>query len=312
MVEGSQVDWAGHANDPIYMITDFLAFDDAFKVALDFAMEDGQTLVISFPDHDTGGMAIGHDYAAYGYTETPVEYVIGPLQGMKITAYGVASKIDDLGGATVANIRSAIAEWWGLDITEDDAQAILDYQAATGVYLDYAISVVISQRYTIFGWTTHGHTGTDVPIWAYGPGKPVGTLDNTQVARRTAAALGVQLGATQAVLFHDLANYYPDAFLDTTDPENPVVVAGSCRLPVSKDTMTVEGTDTTYQLPGLTVHAPATDKVYVSLIAIAMIDAFESGGKAFGKPQRFLVENRVRELAIENGIDPEFALSLLD
>ena len=35
MVEGGAVDWAGHANDPIYMITDFLAFDAAVKKALE-------------------------------------------------------------------------------------------------------------------------------------------------------------------------------------------------------------------------------------------------------------------------------------
>lgn len=37
MVEGSKVDWAAHANDPIGIISDVLAFDDAVKVAMDFA-----------------------------------------------------------------------------------------------------------------------------------------------------------------------------------------------------------------------------------------------------------------------------------
>ena len=31
MVEGSKVDWAAHANDPIGIISDVLAFDDAVK-----------------------------------------------------------------------------------------------------------------------------------------------------------------------------------------------------------------------------------------------------------------------------------------
>jgi alkaline phosphatase len=69
MVEGSQVDWAGHNNDPIYMVTDFLAFDDAVKAACDFAEEDGRTLVLAYPDHNTGGMKIGHYFTAVGYTE---------------------------------------------------------------------------------------------------------------------------------------------------------------------------------------------------------------------------------------------------
>lgn len=36
-VEGSKVDWAAHANDPIGIISDVLAFDDAVQEALDFA-----------------------------------------------------------------------------------------------------------------------------------------------------------------------------------------------------------------------------------------------------------------------------------
>ncbi|MFA6767920.1 MAG: alkaline phosphatase, partial [Parabacteroides sp.] len=36
MVEGSKVDWAAHANDPVGMATDMLAYDRACGVALDF------------------------------------------------------------------------------------------------------------------------------------------------------------------------------------------------------------------------------------------------------------------------------------
>jgi alkaline phosphatase len=56
MVEGSQVDWAGHANDAAYMLGDFLAFDKAVGEALDFAKKDGDTLVLAFPDHNTGAL----------------------------------------------------------------------------------------------------------------------------------------------------------------------------------------------------------------------------------------------------------------
>jgi alkaline phosphatase len=311
MVEGSQIDWAGHANDPIYMITDHLAFDDAFKAALDFAQQDGETLILAFPDHDTGGLTIGHNSADQAYTETTVEYVVGPLEGMQITAYGVSIKVDELGGATIANLRSAISEWWGLDITDDDAQAILDYMDSAGVYLDYAIAHVISERYTAFGWTTHGHTGTDVPIWAYGHGKPQGTLDNTELPKRAAGLFGFSLHSMRQLLFQDLSRYYPDFTLDTTDPENPVVKAGDCEMPVSKDYMMVGDAKAAFPMPGLTVHAPATDKVYVSLVAIAMMDGF-NGGKAFAGSRDGFVENRLRELAVENGVDPDFAVSLLD
>ncbi|MBN2419316.1 MAG: alkaline phosphatase, partial [Deltaproteobacteria bacterium] len=54
MVEGSQVDYAGHDNDPVYMVTEFLAFDEAVGVAIEYAQKNDDTLVVIFPDHDTG------------------------------------------------------------------------------------------------------------------------------------------------------------------------------------------------------------------------------------------------------------------
>ncbi|HOE62729.1 MAG TPA: alkaline phosphatase [Candidatus Sumerlaeota bacterium] len=58
MVEGSQIDWGAHENNPDYMIRQTLLFDMAIKAALDFAAKDGETLVIVTADHETGGLAI--------------------------------------------------------------------------------------------------------------------------------------------------------------------------------------------------------------------------------------------------------------
>jgi alkaline phosphatase len=58
MVEGSQIDWGGHANNLDYVLSEFRDFDEAIKEALDFARRDGETLVIVTADHETGGLAI--------------------------------------------------------------------------------------------------------------------------------------------------------------------------------------------------------------------------------------------------------------
>lgn len=63
MIEGSQIDWAGHAKNTSYTVEDMLDFDKAIGEALAFAAADGQTLVIVTADHETGGMAItGGDF----------------------------------------------------------------------------------------------------------------------------------------------------------------------------------------------------------------------------------------------------------
>ena len=58
MVEGSQIDWAGHDNNYKQMIKEMLDFDQTVGKALDFAKKDGNTLVIITADHETGGMTI--------------------------------------------------------------------------------------------------------------------------------------------------------------------------------------------------------------------------------------------------------------
>ena len=58
MVEGSQIDWGGHANNTDYIINEMIDFDNTIGAVLDFAEKDGETLVIITADHETGGFAI--------------------------------------------------------------------------------------------------------------------------------------------------------------------------------------------------------------------------------------------------------------
>lgn len=58
MIEGSQIDWGGHAGDTDYIIGEMLDFDKAIGKVLDFAKRDGNTLVIVTADHETGGFTI--------------------------------------------------------------------------------------------------------------------------------------------------------------------------------------------------------------------------------------------------------------
>ena len=58
MIEGSQIDWGGHANNTIYIVNETLDFDRSIGKALEFAAKDRETLIIVTADHETGGMAI--------------------------------------------------------------------------------------------------------------------------------------------------------------------------------------------------------------------------------------------------------------
>jgi alkaline phosphatase len=58
MVEGSQIDWGGHANDESYVVEETLDFDKAVGEAIEFARQNGETLVVVTADHETGGMIV--------------------------------------------------------------------------------------------------------------------------------------------------------------------------------------------------------------------------------------------------------------
>ncbi len=58
MIEGSQIDWGGHANNSDYITSEVIDFDAAITQVLEFAKKDGNTLVIVTADHETGGYAI--------------------------------------------------------------------------------------------------------------------------------------------------------------------------------------------------------------------------------------------------------------
>jgi len=88
MIEGSQIDWMGHANEGLLLISELQDFDKAIAAVLDFAKKDGNTLVIVTGDHEAGGMAINEDskmnsikpkFTTNGHTGTLVPvYAFGP------------------------------------------------------------------------------------------------------------------------------------------------------------------------------------------------------------------------------------------
>jgi alkaline phosphatase len=58
MVEGSQIDWAGHANDRNWLRAEMTDFDATVREAMLFAARNRETLVLVTGDHECGGLAL--------------------------------------------------------------------------------------------------------------------------------------------------------------------------------------------------------------------------------------------------------------
>lgn len=64
MIEGSQIDWGGHANDFDYVVNEATDFDNSVETVQRFLKDSGldrDTLVLVTADHETGGLTLNVD-----------------------------------------------------------------------------------------------------------------------------------------------------------------------------------------------------------------------------------------------------------
>jgi alkaline phosphatase len=176
MVEGSEVDWAGHDNDIVAAMSDMNDFEKAFKAAIEFAKEDKHTLVVATADHSTGGFSMGANGVYNWYPE--------PIKAAKRTPDFMAQEI-----AKGAAVEDVLNQYSGLQLAPEEVQSVKDAAVAVNGQIDVtkvdnAIEKIYDNR-SISGWTTGGHTGEDVAVLAYGPGKEefAGLIDNTDQAK---------------------------------------------------------------------------------------------------------------------------------
>ncbi|KRQ87669.1 Alkaline phosphatase 4 precursor [Caloramator mitchellensis] len=245
MVEGSMVDWSSHSNDPIGVISEFLAFDKAVEYALNFAKRDKNTLVIVAPDHGNGGLSIGSSESNSKYDKMPLSDVVDTLTKAKITATKLYELLNK--DMSISEIKTIVGENYGIiDLTDEEANKILDYLKSPpkGVYFENIVGPMISKRACI-GWTTTGHTGEDVPLYVYHPRnvRLSGVVQNTDLAKYIAEAMNVSLDSVSKKLFvsaKSIENKVVSVNIDTTDANNPVlkITTNSNKiiiLPVYKD-----------------------------------------------------------------------------
>ena len=128
MVEGSQVDWAGHANNLDYLKREMQDFDEAVKTALDFAKSNQETLVIATADHETGGLLI-EPATPTNYTSPEVKFSFntgigyGSHTGVPVPVYAYGPGSENFTG-TLDNTDIYYAMVEALDLTSRDENCV--------------------------------------------------------------------------------------------------------------------------------------------------------------------------------------------
>ena len=199
MVEGSKIDWAAHGNEPVALISEILAFDEAVGVALDFARACGYTMVIVASDHGTGGVSMGDMATTSTYHSLSISHFIAPLARATASFEGIFMR--NIGGGDIVEL---VYTYLGIDdLTEDEIEALTD---AFGAFVRFreTIGPIISVRANI-GWTTKGHVGNDPVFYSFLPGdqRLVGLFTLSDLARIVETAWDVDLAVLTSTLFND-------------------------------------------------------------------------------------------------------------
>ncbi|SHH57006.1 alkaline phosphatase [Thermosipho atlanticus] len=190
MVEGSQIDWEGHGNDPYGVWKEMMEFDKAIGVALKFLETHPDTLIVVTADHETGGLGL----STGGYTlDTDLVKKYQKTADWMVRNYDVENEQE---------FKAAVKKFFGIDLTKDDIARLKEAKKSSNPYaLGNVFGEIISEKAKI-GWTTHDHTAAPVPVFAFGAGAENfgGFMDNTDIPRIIARLAGYSLSRETFVI----------------------------------------------------------------------------------------------------------------
>ena len=275
MVEGSQVDWAAHGNDPVGIITEYLAFDEAVGKAIEFAKQDGETAVVILSDHGNSGFTIGKAECK-GYDKLTIEELFGEVSKYKLTAAGIEKKLIDVGPE---NMKAEFKKHTDIDLTDDQLKSLLSSRNyKEGNYMEIANSpnlthniVNIMNSKMCFGFTTGGHTGEEVLLAAYHPAGdvPMGHLKNTEINDYLFKVSGLETPLPE--LTRRIFAKHRDVFVDMEytiediDGDIPILVVKNggktLRVPAFSSVATLNGKS--FDLGSVTVYIDKNNTFYL-------------------------------------------------
>ncbi len=207
MVEGGKIDWACHSNDAATVFHEVMDFDNAIRVAYEFySQHPDETLIVITADHETGGFVLGT--GAYDLN-------LQALKSQKVSESGFTRIVNQLRAKTDnqvswEQIQQALKDnfgfWDTVSLSEKQENRLkevyeksLKNQQMKMEKSEYAQDEPIAaeakrilDEIAMTGWTSGGHSGGYVPVFAIGAGADLfqGRIDNTEIPKKIAEAAG--------------------------------------------------------------------------------------------------------------------------
>lgn len=196
-VEGGRVDHAAHGNCAAGLVFDQLAFDEAVGVAVAFAADRDDTLVIVTSDHGNANPGLNGEGGNYGGS-------LGNLMKLNQVTRSNEWIRDEWGRnrpASVAELREQFAAWTGFDVKMEHAEILAEALLGTNRAIYYKMgtgSGVMGQiiaSFTGINFIGDAHTADYVELAAFGPGSEGvgGFVKNTDLFTLILEATGVEV-----------------------------------------------------------------------------------------------------------------------
>ena len=210
MVEGGNIDHALHGNDAGAAIKEILNFNSALKIAYDFYLQHpDETLILVTADHDTGGMSHVHSRSnqanplgVFDYQKVSKEafsdYCKGILRSRMIYTWDDMKQYLSENLGLFSHIKVSENEEAALKAKFDETFEMrnsADQKTLYASFNAFAVAVfdlVNNAAGTIF--TTTGHSGNPVPVFAVGVGSDLfkGVNNNCDLPKILRTILNIQ------------------------------------------------------------------------------------------------------------------------
>ncbi|PVU92532.1 hypothetical protein BB561_003752 [Smittium simulii] len=214
MIEGSRIDHAGHDNDLGTHINEILEYWETIRLVSEYVDAHPDTIMISTSDHETGGLTIGRDNNYYAY---PLLYY-NQTMSFDVSCKGLLdlplSKRGQYVTETVLPVHLGIS-----NMTAVSAGNILS--ATTRQDCLIAMREVLAVKANIF-WTTLGHSGVDVNLYAKGKHTEelAGNHENVDIGKFITRTLGLDVNSVTESIKDTNVFQYPYKKVDNTKVYN--------------------------------------------------------------------------------------------
>ena len=144
MIEGGQIDWAGHNNDAGTMLHEMLKFDETIQYVYEWVKDRKDTLVVVTADHETGGFGFSYSRANLPKAEKRSGTAFKDRDYKPNFNFGELAILDKL-YAQKESFANMLAEFDATDKTPQSLQVIVNANSDFDITLAQANDILATE-----------------------------------------------------------------------------------------------------------------------------------------------------------------------